>query len=293
MSDNESPPYNRPNLATQLEWQIDEYRLARERYWQNRTEGSDWDRTERIRGYADHLAEALVKSTEALVSAEASGDEKTQFECERSAYLKGFALQVESLFKPILDKVTGTEYAEIMRRHIETLKYTHDESPPEGTLVKLVWEQFCITLASETAGEGLRSAANRLLRLTALVIQSKPSERTLGFLRRVSRCFVWGFDTECAVLCRGVMDTIFKDAVDDELCQRQGEVSSRCGYVLTSRIHAAFKSGMIDGELKRAALRINSDANNLLHQDSNYICDVLENIQDTLSLVTRLSQSTP
>lgn len=64
-------PYNQPNLPTRIDDQIDEYRIARETYWQSRNDGADWDESEGLRGYADKLAQTLLTVTECLAGSPA------------------------------------------------------------------------------------------------------------------------------------------------------------------------------------------------------------------------------
>jgi hypothetical protein len=69
MTDEDEPlSYNQPDLATRLEWEIGEYCGERDTYWNSRTDGADWDLRERLRGYADRLAEGLLSDTKHLNS---------------------------------------------------------------------------------------------------------------------------------------------------------------------------------------------------------------------------------
>ena len=160
-----------------------------------------------------------------------------------------------------------------------------DRRPPDDTLLKLVWERLCIHLAWEVADRKLAVAANRILQLSKMVVSGTPSVSTLRFLRHVSRCFIWGFDAECVILCRGAIDRAFAETVSDAVCDKHGLEKAKFGHTLTNRIKAALREGMIDEATNNAAFRVNTPATKATHRNPDEVIDVLGIVRDTRDVV--------
>ena len=117
-------------------------------------------------------------------------------------------------------------------------------------------------------------------------------EPTQAFLRRVGRCFVWGFDPECVILCRGAIETALRDVIDDDLCHRYGQPAARYGYTLAQRINAAESSGILDKDVAKAARRANERATKSAHDNPEATKDALGTIKDTLRVILKLPSRT-
>lgn len=147
-----------------------------------------------------------------------------------------------------------------------------------------IGDRFAIEMAREAIWKS-DDAANRLFDLWSLTIDALPKKACLQFLRAISRTYVWGFDGECVILCRGALDTAFREAVDDELCTKHGESPTRYGFTMVSRIWAAFKAKMIDEHARDAALGVNDRADKNVHDSPDATPEILGTIRDTLSVV--------
>lgn len=279
--DDSGKPYD---LDGQLDICSQEYETDREAFWSNRTEGRDWG-LQGLYGHAERVAAALLKDTHALIDHAALADEPVQFEEERTAFLREMANEINLFLRLVKEKLPrGTPLA-ALDQYINDAAL--DTRPSDDSLLKLVWERFCIHLAQEMVAR-LTPGANRILQLNDMVISGNPSIATLRFLRRVSRCFIWGFDPECVILCRGAIDTAFATVITDQICDNHGLKKAGFGHTLTNRIKAALLEGMIDEGTKNAAFRVNSPATEAAHRDPTKTASVLNVIKDTRDVLQRL-----
>jgi len=135
----------------------------------------------------------------------------------------------------------------------------------------------------------------RILKLLPLVRLSQPGWRVRDFLRRVSRCYIYGFDTECAVMCRSVLEAELDEQISLEDCitvlgsERRGGGPDAPIYDFTDRIAVARSLGRLDQTLADKANRVRTIANNLLHHKPRMRVDVLTVIEDALDVIESLS----
>ena len=127
-----------------------------------------------------------------------------------------------------------------------------------------------------------------MLRLLEVVIEAQPSEATLKVLTRVSRCYVFGLDSECVILCRGAIDTAFSNALPDAKMDKLGvQPATRFGYTLAQRIRTARDAGMIDEDDMGAAERVKDTANTVTHEDPD-VTNAFAVVRDALRVIQRL-----
>jgi hypothetical protein len=284
-STNESgKPYD---LDVQLETCTQEYEEDRDKYWKTRPEGGDWDLVTRLRGHADKVAALLLKDTHDLVKHDGLEGPNDQFGVEHAKYLKEMQDEITSFIDLVRQKLPTGVSLDAFEQYIE--RRVLNQRPPEDSVLKLVWERLCIDLASDFAGDRLIAGANRILQLGTLLLNQTPANATLRFLRRIARCYIWGFDAECIILCRGAIDTAFKGAVSDAVCDKHGLNRAAYGHTLTNRINAALKERMIDDATKRAAFQVNTPATRAAHENPDEATRVLRVIKDTRDVIQRLA----
>jgi len=158
-------------------------------------------------------------------------------------------------------------------------------------LVDAVWIQVGHNIIKVQA-----EAEVRILKLLPLVRRSQPGWRVRDFLRRVSRCYIYGFDTECAVMCRSVLEAELDEQISLDDCiaalggdRRQGGPDSPI-YDFTDRIAVATTLGRLDQTLADKANRVRTIANNLLHRKPRMRVDVLTVIEDALDVIEALGE---
>jgi hypothetical protein len=275
-------PYD---LDHQLATCIQEFEEDRAEYWRQRTDGADWQ--ERLFGHAERVATMLLTGADDLMRREANSDEGEQFATEQRRYLEEITREIEYLMQIAVPTLPDPQHHAAIREAISHLAL--DVRPDEGTLLKVVWDRLCIHVAEDCVERVVRGA-NRILQLSQLFLSSTPSGATVRFLRRVSRCFVWGFDAECIILCRGAIDSAFREAVSDAMCDKHGLERAKFGHTLSNRIKAALRDGMINDESKNAAFRVVSPATTAAHENPQAAKDVLAIVRDTRNVLERLQQ---
>jgi hypothetical protein len=158
--------------------------------------------------------------------------------------------------------------------------------------LRLIWDRISILLAHNAIGK-ICLGADRVLELLRIVLNTSPSEPTRQFLGRLARCYIWGFEAECVILCRAVLDTAFKDAVDNEVCEkysnkRPSNKRLYDNFTLVDRIYAAEKEGLINEATRKLAKKIKTRGDKAVHYQPDITKDILGTIRDTLVVIERL-----
>lgn len=263
------------DLTIQLETQIDSYEQDRQEYWENKeSETPGWsvmkfDRVERF-------AKAVLKNAEQLIPVQEIEDHLSDLEYEIN--------RLPDLDREILNILGSDLQKDEKHAALQKLAENVPEAPSsESSPLRLVWERFVIDISWEAIRQ-IEEGASRIFRLYKLVLRSDPSEPTQKFLSRLSRCFVWGFDPECVILCRAVIDTSFKDAVSDEICKKHSH-----RFTLSGRIQAARKEEIINEDTKNKALDIKDRGNNAVH-DQPDTKDVWYTVCNTVDVLEALGK---
>lgn len=187
-------------------------------------------------------------------------------------------------------KTHGLDIGEIMSM-LKRMSNWHDdneERPDDDSHLKILWERLIIDLARDAIENKLIKGTNRLLRLVDLFMQEKPQGQTVDFLRRISRCYIWGFDPECVILCRSALDTAFKDKIHDKICKKYRRPAARYGYTLAQRINAAEKENMISSDRAKKARAVNGVATETVHDQPDITRDSLKFVKMTLAVIQQL-----
>lgn len=157
-----------------------------------------------------------------------------------------------------------------------------DLNPNDSPLIlEAVHERLAETvLASLEVGEG------RIVKLFQMIRYSEHSDLALHFLKRIGRCFLFGLDLECLVMCRAALESTLIDIIpDDELRGRfpdyvenlkwKGQKSDdQIRWPLDKLIKAAGSNHngyerWFSDDAKNFADKIRWDANDALHSGSN------------------------
>jgi hypothetical protein len=255
-------------LEIVLEQAVDNYASDREDYFR---EGAGKGKPELkwLLDSAGAFAEALLKATGDLVS-----DDKDA--ANAAVFMDDYDASKEETFEKTLAKFRRRgvlpEQLAMLPEIFRKMPFVHlDQDSP----ARLVWEHLCINLAGRWIGE-IGDAAHRLFDLWGLVISARPCPASQQFLRRVSRCYVAEFDTECIILCRGVLDTAFR------------ELSLETG-TLKKRIDAAAEANRISAKVERAANDVRVRGNKAIHDEPDLQVDALDVIRDTLTVVEAIA----
>lgn len=140
----------------------------------------------------------------------------------------------------------------------------------------LLLEALCSRLARINL-DSLAQAERRLIRLISIVAESKHNDLALGYLRRISKCFIFGFDTECLLMCRAALESaLFMVISNAEMKKRFNRPPNWVdsdgveSWSLHSRLLAAKDSRQgypqrLIGDGIEAAFRIQKHANHAIH----------------------------
>lgn len=194
----------------------------------------------------------------------------------------------------VLASVDSVPLDEALAALVEGNDPDHEHVPMVVPLTEAVQHQ----LGQEVVAMAERAEA-RIWRLLLMAQTMKPAWRVAEFLRRVSRCYVYGFDPECIVMCRSALDAEFESAIPNELCVRHlGDPrrSRRNGDIvfdLCDRTAVARKLGHICEESADWAAKIRIAANSIVHKKPAVNVDAFDAIEQTMNILRELSESLP
>lgn len=156
-----------------------------------------------------------------------------------------------------------------------------------------------LLLASQRASveflnRALAPAAEFLQRAQFLAGVAKPaavSGRCRNLLGLVARCFLSGFDQECATMCRAAMETELKAEIpaDERIRRFGGGKNVECK--LDDIIKVAQEQGRITYEGRLAADRVREAGNNVLHRNPVKVKNSESLIRDALLVMHELDRS--
>ena len=254
------------DLTNLLQGTIDKWSQEREAYLREGPERGDAGLTWLAQN-AELFGDAVLKATEDLVSANPVEGEYLNLLDEYYAHReKEMQRQRECLQKAPPD----------FRAHLagefgyRSLFDLEQDSP-----AKLVWEHLFIKLAWDSIDK-IEEGSFRLMDLWGLVTRANPCPASVQFLRRVSRCYVWGFDTECIILCRSVLDTAFREVRPDE-------------RTLYDQIEAVARDGWIEPDVAKAAHRVRHRGKKAVHYEPDLPVNPLDVIRDTLTVLEAIA----
>jgi hypothetical protein len=145
----------------------------------------------------------------------------------------------------------------------------------ETDLFRYAEERLEAHLAEDAIGK-IEEAARRLTSLDYELyiignLHSTPA--VTDFLQLVMRSYLWGFDTECIILCRSAMENAIKNRVGS-------------GYRLVDLIDVAKREGILNDETAKIATSIRLRGNNALHKDPNSTKDIRRTIKETVKIIS-------
>ena len=170
-----------------------------------------------------------------------------------------------------------------------------------GKPFELVQEHVCIEFGWQVM-KMLATARERFLDLLFLLQDREPSPSAKAFLQRVARCYLFGFDAECVVMCRAVLDREFGETVvDDDQVSEWWESykntpkgknyrGKRPPYGnLRAKIQAAVFAEMIEEADGKAADVVRKRGNDGVHKNPDKD-DALDAVEKTLQVLDALAE---
>jgi len=170
----------------------------------------------------------------------------------------------------------------------------------EAKPFELLDEHVCIKFGLEAMGM-LSSARARFLDLLLLLKDRQPCNRARAFLQRVARCYLFGFDAECVVMCRAVLECEFcQTVIDDDQVSDWWEwyatttegrkYKGRPPYgQFWAKIQAAWHAKMIGDEDRDAADAVRRRGNDAVHKRPDN-GEALEVVRQTVQVLDALAK---
>jgi hypothetical protein len=206
---------------------------------------------------------------------------------EGERQLQQFNRAADRLAKGV-QSLTGVDVLDCLR---DTYKALTPDSPM-GLPQELLNEHVCITFGWEAMGM-LSTARERFWELLMFVKDRNPSPEAKAFLQRVARCYLFGFDAECVVMCRAVLDREFDakiscNDVKTWWTTEKGKKGETAPFNLWGRIQTAFhRRG--DEDNRDAADKVRNDGNDAVHQTPS-ISNSLDYIRKTVQVLDALGR---
>lgn len=141
------------------------------------------------------------------------------------------------------------------------------------------------------------AAEANIVMLLVLGRRGRPSGRGQSFLKRVGRCYLYGFDAKCVVMCRSVLDAELEaeiaadDCIDILGADRRPIRDGAPLFDLVDRIAVAFKLARISAKGRDAATRVREDGNHAVHRKARVRREVSATVGETLLVIDELQAS--
>jgi len=269
---------------------IDAYDDDRRTAIEYRMTSEEWSNTLEMQRSADSLANSIMACATTLNDPNIS-DTRHDF----GQVMHEYRLRKLDEFKPLLEDLKHLPNEKFVKFQdsAKSLAMNYsvcdiDHSMERYSPLRLLWEKLTVELARDLVGNRLEEAAKRVMQLIEVATTCEIGKVTTLFLMRVSRCFVWQFDTECVIMCRSALDTAFQDTVSVELCESRKKSRGHHGYTLQDRIEAALPR-LIDKSAYDAAKRVKTRGDKTVHYEPDAVKDVLGTIKDTMLVIEQLS----
>lgn len=153
-------------------------------------------------------------------------------------------------------------------------------------LFRCAEEHLEVYLAKD-AVEKSRDAAYRLMSLEFELYTTENLNLTkavVDFLQLVVRCYIWGFDAECTILCRSAIEKAIEVKVSDKMCEKR-----HLKPTLDCKIKVAKREGLINDEIYKIANSIKKRGNITVHEgpkDPNVTKLVRQTIKETVRVIS-------
>lgn len=280
--------YNRFEFDNFLYGEVENYAQEREKKWSNSDIDSKLD-FERSESFAFHILECCKKlySTETIdEDLKSLRYELRKFYSYKNDTSKEEALdKIAQIVNPDKDRnIIAEEVRDCYEEYFDNIPFQpHEKESP----LRLVWERLCIEYAG-TLTSSVSDLANRTIELYEFILHTTPSKEVVPYLARLARCYIWGFDSECVILCRSVIDNAFSKKANNQICEKHLGNRGYKNFTLEERILVAYKEGLLDENMRLVADTLRVNGNDVVHLDPNIVKGSFESIKNTITVLERL-----
>ena len=264
------------NLDNRLQGEIQGYQDERQQMWEESSPEDQvfFDQSERFAFLIQKTSKHFYQSGQ--IEYDDFGSLQYEYAKLSAKNKKTRKSEIEEKIDSICNSVISE--SEKIKQLREILNEHWDDEPEEpaceSSRLKLVWERLCIDHAWALVSE-IPDCADRTIKLYELAIKIKAPKEVLAFLFRLSRCYIYGFDPECVMLCRSVIDTAFREIIPNDVG-------------LAKRIVAAHKEKVIDRNTRETAFSIKDRGDKAVHYQPDITTNVLDTIQKTIFVLEKL-----
>ena len=129
--------------------------------------------------------------------------------------------------------------------------------------------------------------ARRCMELLAVIARALPPDNVARFLRRVSRCYVYGFSPECMVMCRAGFENALNARYQMEHVPYPSDSDGR--QTMKLKVQGAVDRGWLSDELGREAFQVVwGRGNKAAHADPDAVGAPIEAIKLTMRSIEQL-----
>lgn len=115
--------------------------------------------------------------------------------------------------------------------------------------------------------EAQAKAENRIHDLIGFMQTHPVSKPTKRYLRRITECYLFGFDEQCIIMCRSALESALMQFIPNDKCEKHMPKEGFAHYSLNDRIEVAEKLGLFPCEFFEIVRYIKNTANDLIHPD--------------------------
>lgn len=230
-------------------------------------------------GFSD-LTDA-IQTTVQLYEEERQSYHEARLEGEFKIAFQLIDRTAEAILKGASD-LASLESVPQARQMLEATRALRKEG---GDFFKLIVERFSIRLGWDVS-KMVDSGTERLSLLALMMSEVQCTNRGHAFMRRVSRCYIYGFDLECIILCRSVLDVEIASEIDTDSCLR--ELGPRKCVTLDDRIATAVKIKRLGHEAGALARNVKDVGNAAVHHSPEPKADLMQIIVSTLNVLEEL-----
>lgn len=154
-----------------------------------------------------------------------------------------------------------------------------------GPSSKIALEHIQIVLAFRFCTDVVQRSA-RCLELTEYVLQAKPAEPVLKYLRRLTRCYIEGALPECVMLCRAVLENALLERFKRSAVPVPANSAGKSEMAV--RLSFARKANWISAQSETDAWAVWQRGSKAVHNDPEVTKDVLGTLRLTMNVVSQL-----
>lgn len=147
----------------------------------------------------------------------------------------------------------------------------------------------------------LPKAVDRACTLDGMNLGRIPVEHLKRYFEEAHRCYLFGFNIACAVLCRAIVDTALQNVIDPQklIKSRLKSLKSQDSYIAEMAIEAA-RGGILTDDRPECVIAVRDAGNAAIHGDSDFerlwqprLGEIVDQTRKILSICIRVRHRTP